>query len=677
MKHAAGLASGRRRSSALSNAKNGTTTKRSSKKISVPHDLPGAKALPLPARVEAKLATLVKDAPQGDQWLHEIKFDGYRMICRIDQGQVTIFSRNQKDWTGELAPLVAAAASLPVDQAFVDGELVAIKENGVSDFQSLQNAFSQGRARDLVYYAFDLLYLDGIDLRSVSLEDRKKILEQIVPATLSKGMIRLSEHVEGNGPEFFRRAGELGLEGIVSKLRRGPYTAGRDTDWLKCKTSHREEFVIGGFTDPGVRGGFGALLLGYHDENQELKYAGKVGTGFSDKLLASLRARLDTMILKESPFADLKRTTGEARGAHWVKPKLVAQVAFSEWTQGGHLRHPSFLGLRDDKPASAVVRDKALKTSELLPAAKAPPKTTTGSDLVAGIHLTHPDKVMFGEEGVTKRELAQYYVDVAHWILPHVSNRMLSLVRCPEGASKECFFQKHPGVGTPKSIRLVPFQEKDAIRNYLVIDKVQDLVSLAQIGALELHVWGSQVDKVEYPDRMIFDLDPDPTVKWPKVVESALQIRSFLEELGFESLVKTTGGKGFHIVVPLQRRQNWDEVKAFSKSVAELIEQAAPQRYTSNMAKASRVGRIFIDYLRNGRTATAICAYSTRAKPRATISVPLSWDEVTTKIHADSFTVRNLMDRLHSLKKDPWAKIGSVRQSISNTVMKKLGLMSR
>jgi bifunctional non-homologous end joining protein LigD len=572
--------------------------------------------------------------------------------------------------------------------------VVAVKADGTTDFQTMQNVFSENRVQELVYYAFDLLYLNGTDLRNVALEERKRLLENILPPAAEQSTIRYSGHFVGNGPQFFSQASEMKLEGIICKLRDGTYTAGRSHDWLKVKSSNREEFVIGGFTDPGIRGGFGALLLGYHNKAHELIYAGKVGTGFSDALLASLRRRLDSITQKESPFADLQRTVGEARGAHWVRPQLVAQVAFTEWTRGGHLRHPSFLGLREDKAPSTIVRDRALTSKELPTAVKPSRKKAKakagkadpaplirskipGEGTIAGVRITSPDKVLFGDGDITKLELAQYYLSIARWILPHVANRPLSLVRCPEGTGKECFFQKHPGVGTPKTIRLVPVKEKSSTRNYLVVDRVEDLVSLAQIGALEIHVWGSQADKLEFPDRMIFDLDPDPSVRWPRVVESAHQIRAFLEEIGLQSFVKTTGGKGLHIVVPLQRRHDWDEVKAFSKTVAELIEQADPRRYTSNMAKSARGGKIFIDYLRNGRTATAIAAYSTRAKPRATVSVPLAWHEVTPDIHADTFTVRNLIERLESLKKDPWQKITSVRQSLTNAIKKKLGIPTK
>lgn len=431
---------------------------------------------------------------------------------------------------------------------------------------------------------------------------------------------------------------------------------------------------------------FGALLLGYYNPKRELVYAGKVGTGFTDALLEILRKRLDAIMQNESPFVDLRRPVGEAKGAHWVRPQLVAQIAFTEWTRGGHLRHPSFLGLREDKAASSVKRDRAIKPSEVKQTtAKSKPSRRgsqqavfqvgeDGEGLLAGVRITNPNKVLFADSDITKLELAQYYLSIARWILPQVANRLLSLVRCPEGAGKKCFFQKHRGVGTPENIRLIPVKEKNKRRDYLVVDKIEDLVTLAQIGALEIHVWGSQSDKLEYPDRMFLDLDPDPTVPWPRVVESAHQIRAFLEEVGLKSFVKTTGGKGLHVVVPLQRRHPWDEVKGFSKVVAELIEQADPNRYTSNMSKAARVGKIYVDYLRNGRTATAIAAYSTRARPKASVSVPLAWDELTPDIHSDTFTVRNLAERLDSLKKDPWAKIGSIKQSLSQAVKKKLGI---
>ncbi|MGV3482902.1 MAG: DNA ligase D [Planctomycetaceae bacterium] len=673
-------------------SKKAAVKKSSSRSLPKPSALEGAVRGPMPRQVDAKLATLATNAPEGDEWFHEIKFDGYRMLCRIDKGRATFASRNHKSWTKQLQTLADACAKIPVKQAILDGEVVVFKADGTTDFQSLQNAFSEGRVNELVYCVFDLLYCDGIDLQKVALEDRKALLEKLLPTASAPGPLRYSEHFVGNGPKVFKQSSKLGLEGIISKRRDRPYSAGRSLDWLKVKHSHREEFVIGGFTDPGAREGFGALLLGYHNADHEFVYAGKVGTGFSDALLKQLRSQLNALSQQESPFSDLRGKTGDARGAHWVHPQLVAQVSFSEWTRDGHLRHPSFLGLRDDKPAKAVIRDKALEASELKAKSKRtsqvarsktqavdktpkfiPSATHKSEGLLAGVRLTSPEKVLFSDGEITKLDLAQYYLSIADWILPHVANRPLSLVRCPEGAEKECFFQKHPGVGTPKTFRLIPVKEKSTTRNYLLVDTADDLVSLAQIGALEIHVWGSKADKLESPDRLIFDLDPDPSVKWPRVVESAHQIRAFLDDLGLRSFVKTTGGKGLHIVIPLQRRHDWDEVKAFSKQVAEIIEQADPQRYTCNMSKAARGGKIFIDYHRNGRSATAIAAYSTRAKAGATVSVPLSWEELTPDIRSDSFTIQNLPERLRKLKKDPWAEVGDVRQSLTQTIRKRLG----
>ncbi len=655
------------------------------KPVPVSAKLEGVKRAAMPRRIDVKLATLVKDAPEGDQWFHEIKFDGYRIVAHLDGGKVEFISRNHKSWTKRLAPLAGHVSELPAKQAILDGEVVTFKQDGTTDFQALQNAFSEGKVSNLVYYVFDLLYLDGIDLRKAPLQDRKQLLKKLLPVG-QDGPVRYSEHFVGNGPQFFKQASELKAEGIICKLRDRPYTSGRNPDWLKVKALQREEFVIGGFTDPGNRKGFGALLIGYYDNNHRLLYAGKVGTGFSEKLLASLRQQLDELRQDESPFSDLRKTTGEARGALWVRPRLVGQVAFTEWTHDGKLRHPAFLGLREDKAAKMVVRDIAGNTAQATNGAVKKGKTRTtktksqfiaggpaGEGTLSGVRLTSPNKLLYAKEDITKLEVAQYYLGVARWMLPHVANRPLSLVRCPEGTSGECFFQKHPAVGTPKDLRRVPVKEKGKLRDYLVVDEVEDLIALAQIGALEIHAWGSRADKLELPDRMFFDLDPDPTVPWPRVVESAQQIRSFLEEIDLKSFVKTTGGKGLHIVVPLQRRSDWDEVKAFSKHVAELVEQADPNHYVSNMSKAKRKGKIFIDYLRNGRGATAICAFSTRAKPHATVSVPLSWDELTPAIHSDQFTIRNLAERLDSLKKDPWAKIGSVKQSLTKTVKKKVG----
>ena len=670
-------------------------------------EIAGVREGSLPRKLQPQLATLTKGAPDGEQWLHEIKFDGYRMLCRIDGEKVEFTSRNQQSWTGRLKHLAEAARRLPVRQALLDGEVVAMEPGGATDFQLLQNVFREGRVGELLYYAFDVLYLDGHDLTKAALEDRKQVLQRLLESFDETYPIRFTEHLAGKGPVFFKQVCKMGLEGIISKRRDRPFLAGRGYDWLKIKCVQKDEFVIGGYTEPGgSRTAFGALLLGYHDDQEELRYAGKVGTGFDEGSLTDLLEKLKPLEQKHSPFSDVTVRKGPVRTAHWVQPRLVAQIEYSNWTRDGMLRHPSFQGLREDKPADEVGRDepvpvekamrksaaakttsangkKPKKSGSDASARKTPRKKRSrgassdalvGKDQFAGVRLTSPDKVLYPNQGITKLDLARYYYEVGEWMLPHIAGRPLVLVRCPEGREKECFYQKHPGVGVPENLRQIPIREKSKSENYVVVDDVSGLISLAQIGSLEIHAWGSREDKLEHPDRLIFDLDPDPTVAWERVVESALQIRQFLEDLGLESFVKTTGGKGLHLVVPIQRRHDWDEAKEFCKRVAEAIVAADPKRYTSNMSKAARGGKIFVDYLRNGRGATSVAAFSTRAKPGAPVSVPLTWKELSPQIRSDQFNVLNLFERLNKLKRDPWEEIDSVRQSLSAAVRKKVGM---
>jgi bifunctional non-homologous end joining protein LigD len=631
---------------------------------------------PMPARIDAQLATRADEAPSGNQWLHEVKFDGYRIICRLDNRHVKLISRNHKDWTERFVAIADAARTLPARQAIFDGEIVALRPDGVSDFQSLQNAYQDRRGALLHYFIFDLLYLDGKDLTPAPLEERRAALAALLKKTDLPPPIHLSEEIEGNGPAFLRAACQKGLEGIISKRRDRPYVPGRGSDWLKIKCVQTDEFVIGGYTDPeGARVGFGALLLGYHDAKGELIYAGKVGTGYGDSTLKALFKKLEPLRGDQSPFRDHKRAV---KGTHWVAPTLVAQVTFGSRTRSGLLRHASFQGLREDKSAHEVTREKALPLRAVLkegPARKRSPSrpdaTTkdnveydTARKLFAGVRLTSPDKILYPEQDITKLELANYYRSVADWMLPQVADRPLVLVRCPQGRDKECFYQKHPGPGSPDAFRLVSIAEKTKAEPYIVVDDIRGLISLAQVGALEVHAWGAHAETLEQPDRLIFDLDPDPEVAWARVVQSARQIREFLQQLGLESFVKTTGGKGLHLVVPVEPSHAWETVKDFCKRIADAIVRADSSHYTANMSKAARRGKIYLDYLRNGRGATAVVAYSTRARPGAPVSTPLSWDELSPRIHSDHFTIRNVMKRLNALKRDPWRKIGSVRQSL-------------
>ena len=649
----------------------------------VPSKLPGARKAPLPTSFHAQLATAVTDPPHGDEWLHEMKFDGYRILGRLDKGRVRLVSRNGKDWTDRFPALRDAIAGIGAQRSLLDGEVAVLLPGGNTSFQALQNLMSGAAGGQLVYYVFDLLHLDGYDLAGVALEERKSALQRLV-AGVGGGQIRYSDHVVGQGEKVFENACRMGMEGIVSKRRDMPYTPGRTRGWLKVKCHLEQEAVIGGYTDPeGSRVGLGALLVGVHGGSGRLFYAGKVGTGFTEKMLQDLRRKLEAREQKTSPFA---AGTGLPRNAHWVKPDLVAEVAFTEWTSEGHLRHPTFRGLREDKPAAQVVRENPeptaraeaeeeaagprrtsrgpLKRSRKAGAAKASvvrrqasraeARTAKAEVVVAGVRITNPDRVIYPGQGLTKRDIALYYESIADEIVPHLEGRPTTLVRCPEGMGKPCFYQKHIGYWAPDSLRRVRIQEKKKVGQYLVVDDLPGLIGLAQMGILEIHTWNSTVEHLEQPNRLVFDLDPDAAVGWPAVVKTAERIRERLDGLGRAAYVKTTGGKGLHVVTPLLPDAGWDECAEFARDLAEALARQHPDEYLTEASKAARKGRIFIDWLRNIRGATSIAAYSTRARPGAPVSTPVTWDELP-RTRPDQYTVQTLPGRLASLKKDPWA----------------------
>ena len=655
---------------------------------------PSVRRAGLPKSQMVELATLVDAAPPGDDWLHEIKFDGYRMLCRVDNGKARFISRNGLDWTERLPELAEAAGGLAVEQAMLDGEVVSLEPDGTTSFQALQNVFQESRTSELVYYVFDILHVNGRDVTGVPLEIRKDILRVALSESLDES-IRYSDHLQGVGREVIKQACDLHLEGVVSKRRGSPYRPGRGVDWLKVKCSKREEFVVGGFTKPsGGRSHFGALLLGYYDQSKKFIYAGRVGTGFSEQTLTELHRKLTKLVQRRSPFSNLSGTTGQARDVSWVKPSLVAEIEFSNWTDERLLRHPSFQGLREDKPASKVIHTETISLAEVKAMENGrkvaspqrrtrkressrirPPTVSAAADNeYAGVRLSHPDKVLYPDLGLTKDDLARYYVRVADWMLPHIVDRPLAIVRCPAGSNKPCFFQKHPGEGASSCLRQVNISQKGAPEYHLAIDDVAGLISLVQMGVLEIHVWGSRARQLEKPDRLIFDLDPDPSVEWGQVVSAAREMRGLLEELGLTCFLKTTGGKGLHVLVPVRPRADWDAAKAFCRAVAEFMVRAAPDRFVATMSKAARKGKIFIDYLRNGRGSTAIAPYSTRAKPGATVSVPIAWEELTPSLHSDHFTIENVPPRLSKLKTDPWAEVAKTRQSITATMANRLAV---
>jgi bifunctional non-homologous end joining protein LigD len=615
-----------------------------------------------------QLATLVKAPPAGDEWLHEIKYDGYRIGCQIDGREVRLLSRTGKDWTGSFPEIRDAAAALRVRDTLLDGEVAMVLPDGRTSFQALQNASSSRERRGLEYFVFDLLHDRGVDLRSRPLEARKKRLESLLARLPRDGRLRYAAHVVGEGPAFFRQACARGLEGIVSKRRDLPYTAGRGRGWLKVKCVQRQELVIGGFTDPkGSRTGIGALLVGVHDARGALVFAGKVGTGFTQRSAVELRRRLERLERKTCPFSPCP--TGRiARDAHWVAPELVAEVAFTEWTGEGKIRHPSFQGLREDKRPSEIVREQGADPPPEPKRRGGNPSPRTGRPGrmdVAGISLSHPERVLYPDPGLTKLDIARYYEAIADWIVPHVSGRPLTLVRCPEGVGTSCFYMKHSQLWAPSALRRVRIKEKTKIGEYLIADSIAAVVALVQMDVLEIHTWNSTADHLEHPDRLVFDLDPGPAVRWSAVVTAARLVRDVLHALGLASFVKTTGGAGLHVVVPLAPAAGWDECLAFTRAFAEALVRQNPRAYTTEFVKAGREGKILIDYLRNNRTNTSVAAFSTRARAGASVSVPLAWAELGPRLRSDHFTVRNVPARLAALRGDPWRDYWKSRQRLS------------
>ena len=665
--------------SVAANVKGGAIRKPAANIVAGLATVKGARKAPLPDLIEAQLATAVKSPPTGPAWVHEIKYDGYRMLCRIARQQARMVSRTANDWTRDFDALARALALLPVDDAWLDGEVVALDARGRSSFQALQRALSATDSRGLKYLAFDLLHLNGFDLRGVALSERKRLLRELL--SNAPAAIQYSEHFAVPGPAFLQNVGELGLEGMISKRADLPYRGGRGPAWQKIKCMRRQEMVIGGFTDPeGSRQGFGALLLGVYEPDGRLAYSGKVGTGFNDASLAALSRSLSAIAQKESPFHNPPKGA-EGRRAHWVRPILVAEVAFAEWTDDGTLRHPSFLGLRADKRAADVVREHPETSNESDAPDEPPPgrsqaKTRAVADknAVAGIVVSNPDKKLYPEAAVTKRDLALYYAAVGEWMLPHVRGRPLTLLRCPNGWNDECFYQKKAEGGVNEAISRVEIENGDgSVSLYMMADSVPAVVALLQMGVLEMHPWGSRAPRLGLPDRIIFDLDPDDAVEWEDLRQAALLVKTLLENIGLAPFLKTTGGKGLHVVAPIEPVVGWEQVKGFTKAVAEFLERTFPDRFTSKLLKISRRGKIFIDYLRNGEGATAVAAYSTRARANAPVSAPVAWDELSADLRFDRFNVGNMPKRLKRVKADPWRDIAAAAVPLTPAVMARVG----
>ena len=619
----------------------------------------------LPAFVPPSLATLQTDAPSGKAWLHEIKFDGYRIEARLDRGKVQLLTRKNLDWTRRFGPIAEAIKALAADTALIDGELVVEDDKGASNFSALQADLSDGRTDRFVYRAFDLLYLDGQDLTRAPLVERKVKLQHLLKGQTREGPIRYVEHFDGNGPLIFKHACDMRLEGIIAKLRDAPYRSGRSTNFIKIKCHNAQEFVVIGFSpSAAMPKAVGALIAAFHEDGK-LRYAGRVGTGYTREAARDLWKRLQPLRVAKAPVAlppDERR-----KDVVWVTPQVVMEAEFRGITHDGLLRQAAFKGLREDKPAREVVREVAAATRRPSVRKSSPPqaRTARGKDNVeiSNIRLTHPDRVYWADAGITKQDLAAYYQRVWDIMAPQVVGRPLAILRCPEGTAGECFFQKHIAANIKASPlrRVVKAKEHDVI----VVDKLDDVIELVQSGALEIHVRGARLDNLEVCDRIVFDLDPGEGVGWKQIVAAAKEIKDRLAGLKLKSFVKLSGGKGIHVVVPIDDA-DWETTKTFTATIAGAMAADSPDLYLAKMTKALRHGRIFIDYLRNTREATSVAAYSTRARAGAPVSMPLSWEALARSTGGNQFT-------LPDLKKiaDAWADIGKVRQKLPDVAKKR------
>jgi len=596
----------------------------------------GAEAMPFgPARKAAmprfrkpQLATAVKDLPTGESWLHEVKHDGYRAQVAIGRGGARIYTRSGLDWSDKFAPLLPPLAELPADTALIDGEIVA--GAGLQGFAALQAAIKEGGP--FVFYAFDLLHLNGTDLAPLPQTERRAAVEKLLAEVPARGLVQLSPAIEGDAAPVLEAICEAGGEGIVSKLANAPWRGGRSTAWLKVKCSRRAEFVICGWQPSDKRGrAFSSLLLATR-EGGKLVYRGKVGTGFDDAAQEDIATRLAALARPKSP---LEEAPAETRGARWVSPDMVAEVVYAEITPEGRVRHARFIALREDKPAMEVEMETEIPSGD--------------RTLVRGTPISSPDRVIFPKPKTTKLDLARYYDAMADRILPTLADRPCSLLRLPSGLEGERFFQKHAGKGFPKAIRSLPIEEKDGgTEEYIYIADAEGLVGAAQMGTVEFHPWGARRDRLNRPERLVFDLDPDEGLGFAAVRRGAFDLRDKLEDLGLGSWPMVSGGKGVHVIVPLRRTAGWDTVKLFAQLFATLLATGQPDRYTATMAKAARKGRIFIDWLRNERGATAIAPFSVRARPGAPVAVPVSWNELAKLRRADCFGMAKARERAWS-----------------------------
>ncbi|MDB5474150.1 MAG: ligD [Devosia sp.] len=635
-------------------------------KTAKPSQAPGqAGSKPLPTFRQPQLATLVTDVPQGAGWVFEMKYDGYRCQAAIAGNQVRLFTRTGKDWSKQFAAIIPSLAQITKGTALIDGELCAFDSQGRTDFSTLKDHLSNGGP--LTFFAFDLIEQDGENIARLPLIERKARLEKLLGKAKQSSLVQFSAHVTGNGQKVFDAICREGHEGIIAKNANSPYRSERTRDWLKIKCAKRQEFVIAGWSPSTKKKSFASLLLGSWEDGK-LVYRGRVGTGFTVQSAEELQERLESLALKASPFEAVPRPV--ARTARWVAPDLVAEIGFTEFTPDGVLRHPSFLGLREDKPAREVKLEKPL-------AAPAPSVALTSQAGInaaeaAGVKLTSPERVIYPGQGVTKADLVAYYAAVAERMLPYVEHRPLSLLRCPQGRAKYCFFQKHDTGGFSDEMKSILITEKDGTtEDYFFVDNLAGLIAGTQMNVLEWHLWGARTKDIEKPERIIFDIDPDEGLGFEHVRSAAKEIRSALEDLGLQSYALVSGGKGIHVIAPLKPKLEWPEIKAFSKGFAQRLAEHYPDRFTANMSKARRKGKLFIDYLRNERGSTAVAPWSSRSREGAPAAVPVSWEELETIEAANQFSLAAAAGR--AKQPDPWKDYFAVSQTVTKTMLNKIG----
>jgi bifunctional non-homologous end joining protein LigD len=641
-----------------SGAKNWLLMKRDDSSADTKHDVASPASPPPLKQIELELCLLGKKIPLHGDYIYEMKLDGYRAVTRLENGKAKIESRNGIDWTAKFPRIREAIEALKIPNAIFDGEICAVDAEGRTRFQELQRALSEQNDEALQYFIFDLPFVDGEDIRDRPLLVRKAILESILHDVSSPLTFVTHLDSEKKVTELFGEACRRGLEGIIAKRRARPYVGGRGGDWIKVKCTQQQEMVIVGFSEPkGKRGDFGALLLGVN-EGKTLRYAGRVGTGFDQKTLASLGKKLRGLSVDKPQVVGAPRS----RDVTWVEPKLVCQVSFTEWTRDGSLRHPSFLGLREDKAARDVVREVAKVQPTKTKKEKPTKKSTTRHEP----NVTHGERVVDKKSGTTKLDLANYYQSVAPLLLPYAHHRPIALVRCPEGADKECFFQKRKWVGAPSSVHDGTAEKQQV----LYIDDEDGLLALIQFGTLEIHGWGSKFPNPKAPTWMVMDLDPDEKLPFKKVIDAALEMRELFASVKLQSFVKTTGGKGLHVVVPIEPHYEFDVVKDLTHAIASDLVRRHPDRFVDNMAKSQRTGKIFVDYLRNGAGATAVLPYSARTKPGLPVAMPIAWNDLKS-VNPLEFTVQTTPAILKKRKKDPWADFFALEQALPKTLVQK------